>query len=102
MDCLEALLDSTSVLIFSTSFLDISINKYGLSKYDAGKRKPENKYVELGNIRIQSSKFMEILHETQDLLLALQRFSLEQDCAAVETVIVMASVTLKLLGVIVT
>lgn len=63
---------------------NISISLHGLPKYDAGKRKPENKYVELGNIRIQSGRFMEILHETQDLPLALQRFSLEQDCTAVE------------------
>ncbi len=63
---------------------NISVDKHGFSKYDAGKRKPENKYVELGNIRIQSGEFMEILHETQDLPLALQAFSLEQDCAAVE------------------
>jgi len=63
---------------------NISINENGLSKYDAGKRKPENKYIELGNIRIQSEKFMEILKDTQDLPLTLQRFSLEQDCTAVE------------------
>ena len=63
---------------------NISINENGLSKYDAGKRKPENKYVELGNIRIQSEEFMEILKDTQDLPLTLQRFSLEQDCTAVE------------------
>ena len=84
---INAVLQSESALTFLIEPIaegNISINKYGLSKYDAGKRKTENKYVELGNIRIQSSKFMEILHETQDLLLALQRFSLEQDCAAVE------------------
>ena len=63
---------------------NISKNMNGLSQYDAGERKPENKYVELGNVRIQSNNFMEILNETQDLPLALQRFSLEQDCAAVE------------------
>ena len=63
---------------------NISINEYGLCKYYAGKRRPENKYVELGNIRIQSGKFMEILNESQDLPIALQRFSLEQDCTAVE------------------
>ena len=63
---------------------NISINKYGVSKYHAGKRRSENKYVELGNIRIQSDKFIKILNETQDLPLALQRFSLDHDCAAVE------------------
>ena len=63
---------------------NISINEYGKPKYDAGERRSENKYVELGNIRIQSDKFMEILNETQDLPFTLQTFSLEQDCAAVE------------------
>lgn len=63
---------------------NISINEYGRCKYFAGKRSPENKYVELGNIRIQSGKFMEILNETQDLPIALQRFSLEQDCTSVK------------------
>lgn len=63
---------------------NISINEYGLCKYYAEKRSPENKYVELGNIRIQSGKFMEILNETQDLPIALQKFSLEQECTAVE------------------
>ena len=63
---------------------NIFINEYGLPKYDAGGRKAENKYVELGNIRIQSDKFMSVLNETQNLPLALQRFSLDQDCAALE------------------
>jgi D-glycero-D-manno-heptose 1,7-bisphosphate phosphatase len=84
---INAVLQSDSRLTFliqPRSEGNISINDYGHSKYDAGKRRPENKYVELGNIRIQSDKFMEILNETQDLPLTLQRFSLEQNCSAVE------------------
>ena len=84
---INAVLQSESKLTFlieSRPEGNISVDKYGFSKYDAGKRKPENKYVELGNIRIQSDKFMDILQETQDLPLTLQRFSLEQDCATVE------------------
>ncbi len=63
---------------------NISIDEFGKPKYDAGKRSSGNKYVELGNIGIKSDKFMEVLNETQDLPLTLQKFGLEQDCAAVE------------------
>jgi D-glycero-D-manno-heptose 1,7-bisphosphate phosphatase len=84
---INAVLQSKAGLTFlveSRAEGNISVDKYGFSKYDAGKRKPENKFVELGNIRIQSGKFMKILYETQDLPLALQALSTEQDCAAIE------------------
>lgn len=63
---------------------NVSINKDGFAKYDAGNRKSENKFVELGNIRIQSDKFMEILEKTQNLPNALEQFSQENNCLSVE------------------
>jgi len=63
---------------------NLSISKDGYSKYYAGERKAENKYVELGNIRIRSYKFMEILQKTQNLPNTLQRFSQENICLSVE------------------
>ncbi len=82
-----AVLESQSELTFLVeprSEGNVSIGKDGFSKYDAGERKSEHKYVELGNIRINSDKFMELLVETQNLPSALQRFSLENTCLSVK------------------
>jgi D-glycero-D-manno-heptose 1,7-bisphosphate phosphatase len=75
---------SFSLLIEPRAKGNISINERGEVRYYAGSRKSKNKFVDLGNIRVQTNEFMEILDETQDLPLALQKFTLGKESTAIK------------------
>lgn len=63
---------------------NISCDVRGLAIYDSGQRSSRNQFVELGNIAVKSSAFLEQLEKLKDLPLCIQEFSKEHDCFAVE------------------
>lgn len=59
---------------------NIQIRNNNRAVYNSGKRSSNYKYVEIGNINIQSNYFFEILEETLDLPKALEIFSNLHQC----------------------